>query len=272
MNIIVTQAAFEQAVLAAKSKDSKIFDKLMPYINEQLRILEGSLLGAVGVQAVETDANICQLAIAKASVRAFVDNLRHLDVTLTNTGFGVVSTNDTAPASKQRVDALEGQLRTQYYYLHASLLDALFKCEGWGSQPVARQVDTLYYKIGFLSEFAGVANPKADEWALAVPRIYEAEAIIRKSISDEYFDALTLAMTTNSVTDSDSIVIHKIRQYVGMHLASNPGKAEYFRRLMAYIEINIDSYPVYANSSSYKLNHYSGYENTSDAPAFFFGG
>lgn len=42
------------------------------------------------------------------------------------------------------------------------------------------------------------------------------------------------------------------------------------RDIMQYIERNIDKFPEYRDSDTYKAKHYKGYENTKDSKMFVF--
>ena len=116
MNLEITKKDFDTAVPAAKEPKGKIFEALQGSIEEQKYFIEAELLGIPGVTVVDTGEDAAAERLRRfvkqlVCVSAFVGGMRGLDLVLTATGFGVVSTQDTAPASKMRVDALEGELR-----------------------------------------------------------------------------------------------------------------------------------------------------------------
>ena len=41
-------------------------------------------------------------------------------------------------------------------------------------------------------------------------------------------------------------------------------------RLLRYLDANLDKFPLYANSSSYKANHFKEFNNEKSKPAFVF--
>ena len=108
--IVIAKTDLERAVPAAKEPKGHIFARLEAEIREEVQNIAEEFLGDVAVQVVNGDPE-GELAMAVKNVACssvFLRNLHNLDLVLTSTGFGVVSTNDTAPASKIRVDALDG--------------------------------------------------------------------------------------------------------------------------------------------------------------------
>ena len=110
MNLEITKSDFEKAVPAAREPKGKIFEVMEDAIMAKVEQIGDSLLGEPGIAAVEDSENTLhdylRSAVKRlACVSAFLEEMRGLDLVLTATGFGVVSTQDTAPASKMRVDS-----------------------------------------------------------------------------------------------------------------------------------------------------------------------
>ena len=198
--------------------------------------------------------------------------MRGLDLVLTPTGFGIVSSNDTAPASKIRVDALDGELRVKWLQLSDEILELCFKLSGWYAQGLV-VIDTLFCFFKFLKSYAGLQDPISKDWELAAPTILDTDRWLRDKISDEFMDEMIMQMATNALTDKNKGIVHQVRRIIGAAVQGNKGTSyEYFRRLMNSLEGDIDSFPTYAHSQAYEVNHFKPYENKQENGAFHFVG
>lgn len=274
ISLDITKAQMEAAVPASREPKSIIFDKLKPRFLETISDIAEDKLGNVAIDVVnaEPDGVLANLVRNLAVQDVFLRELHGLDLVLTPTGFGVVSSNDTAPASKMRVDAFDGELRVKWLLTMDSLIEALFRIEGWYQQNLM-QIDTLFYRFAFLKRFAGMQAPLAKDWEAAQPLIMEADRQLRDKISDEFMDELIAQTATNKVSEANAPVIFQIRRYIGVWVQRNSTIAiELYRRLMNTLERNPEKYPTYASSDVYVRNHMEPYENTADKGAFHFVG
>ena len=276
MVLAITKQDFEKAVPAAREPKGKIFDVMEDAISMEVADIESQVLGDVGAQAVEagTDTILVQTVKHLACVRAFLNGMRGLDLVLTATGFGVVSTQDTAPASKMRVDALDGQLRRQERLLLGTLLDRLFRVEGWNQQPQRQwQVQTLFCNIQLLETFGGINHPKPEDWDAAVPVMLAADAFLRKHLGNAYMDELMQQLTSHSLSADNQPVAIMCQMYTGACIAQNSKlKEELYMRLINRLEADLTHYPTYADGEGYRLNHFTPYENHAEDSAFHFVG
>ena len=276
MNLEITKSDFEKAVPAAREPKGKIFEVMEDAINYEVVKIESQVLGDVGAQAVEagTDSALVQTVKRLACVRAFMNEMRGLDLVLTATGFGVVSTQDTAPASKMRVDSLDGQLRRQERLLLGTLLDRLFRVEGWNQQPQRRwNVQTVFFTLSNLEMWAGINHPKPEDWDMNIPSILAADAFLRKHIGNAYMDELIASMTSYSLSEDDALIVIFCQQFIGAWIAQNHRlKEEIYMRLINRLEADLSLYPTYADSEAYRLNHFTPYENHAEDSAFHFVG
>lgn len=276
MELEITKVDFEKAVPAAQEPTGSVFDVIEDAIKYELANLESQVLGDIGARAVEGGADTVLVQTVKrlACVRAFMHEMRSLDLVLTPTGFGVVSTNDTAPASKQRVDALDGQLRRQERLLLGTLLDRLFRVSGWNQQPQrAWNVRTLFFNIQQLEQWAGINHPKPEDWDAAIPAILVADAFLRKHLGNAYMDELIDQLTSHSLSSQNIHIVILCQQYIGAWIAQNLRlKEETYMRMINRMEADLSQYPTYADGEGYRLNHFKPYENHAEDSAFHFVG
>lgn len=274
ITVKINKPDFDLAIPAAKESKGTIYAKLEKKINETIVDIGEDILGEVGIQFVnENPESVATWAVkVLASVDVFLKEMRGLDLVLTETGFGIVSTNNTAPASKMRVDALDGELRLKWLRAHDELLKQCFKMEGWYQQGLVI-IDTLFCFFDFLKQFAGYQAPISKDWETATATILDTDRWLRDKISDEFMDELITQMATNSLTDKNKGVVHQIRRIFGVALQGNKGTAyEYYRRLMNTLESDLESFSTYAGSQSYEANHFKPYENKAEDGAFHFVG
>lgn len=89
--------------------ESTLFSKLSPFLASAQAWLEEHVTGHDELPEPERWKPLAGAVVAR---RAFADAVPSLDLALTPNGFGVVSTQETAPASKERVERLISSLRS----------------------------------------------------------------------------------------------------------------------------------------------------------------
>ncbi len=279
MNLEITKTDFERAVPAAREPKDKIFEVMQDAIACKVEMIGCHFLGNPGIAAVENSEStmgeiLRPLVKQLACVMAFLEEMRGLDLVLTATGFGVVSTNNTAPASKMRVDALDGEMRRKEWLLRSDLLTHLFKVEGWADTEQRHiNVPTLFYRFTMLEQYAGITRPKPEDWSTNVPAMLAADAYLRKHIGNAYMDELIAQMTSHSLSSQNIHIVILCQQFIGAWIAQNNQlKQEVYMRLINRLETDLSLYPTYADSEAYRLNHFKPYENHAEDSAFHFVG
>ena len=274
INLKITKDAFELAVPVAKEPKGNIFSRLEEKINANIEDIAFDRLGDVGIAECNSheDGKLARTVIAFASVDVFIHQMRNLDLVLTSSGFGVVSTQNTAPASKMRVDALDGEMRVEWLRLNDELSELCFKLEGWYQQGLV-VIESLFCFFKLMKPFGGFQSPLAKDWQDAQAVILSTDRWLREKISDEYMNELIEQMATNSLTAPNRGIVHQIRRIIGVAMqGNNQAVTEYYRRLMNTLEADTETFSTYAGSLAYETNHFKPYENTEDSGAFHFVG
>lgn len=279
MKLEITKADFERAVPAAREPKGRIFDVMIDAILNKVEVIGCQILGDPGIAAVEDSEGIMgeilrPLVKRLACIMAFLEEMRGLDVVLTATGFGVVSTQDTAPASKMRVDALDGELRRKEWLVRADLITHLFKVEGWSNTEQRHiNVPTLFYYFPMLEQYAAISRPMPDDWSQNVPTMLAADNHLRKHISHAYMEELLGQLTSGTLTAANRPVVVLCQRFIGAVIAQNHQlKDELYMRLMNRLEADLSLYSTYAASEAFRLNHFTPYENHEEDSAFHFVG
>lgn len=270
----ISKEELERFVPVTASSHDAVYESVLPSIGTTAAYVCENILGEVGTAAAGSDATLTECAKRYIALLAVLSVLRQLDLVLTSTGFGVVSNDNLTPASKQRVDALEGALRTDKEKARWTLLRYLCRVDGWGKQPVAYGlIDSLYDGYCFFFD-SGHPQRTYIDWEAAQQAITEADEYLRVHIGDGLMNDMITAFRTNSDRYSAyQPAIRLIRQITDMWVG---GRREHtdipFRRLIRTVESDRELYSLYFNSTAYEVNHHETFQNTKDSTAFFFAG
>ncbi len=268
----ITKSEFETVVSVATSAHMEVFEKVEPLLDDAYEDCKSSILGTVGTAAAEDNEHALLTMNVKRWVilHAFLGVIRQLDLVLTPTGFGVVSTQQQAPASKQRVDALVGQLRDSLLIAQGKLVASLVTISGWGSSFIAKvNIGTLYYDFRMMRERRGPAVSHLD-WQNAQRPISDADEMLRKKLSNEFMDELLEHVRTNAVVETDLPIIRLCQDIMDLYDQGDAGVAQKMRRLLSILDGSLETYTTY-RTYGYPVNHYENFENTQDSPAYIFG-
>jgi hypothetical protein len=272
----MTKEVFETFVPAAKMPDrnTSVYERLQSHFVAAYGMMVRTLVSPQFEAALDTDGRLRSLAIPLVCVDAFVRTCRSLDVVLTATGFGIVSTESTAPASKSRVDALVEEMALEELDLVDEMVQELMKVEGWGlTEQAQMRVHTLFYSPRQMR--LTTMKMTTDNWHKAMGLAPAASAFLRNEISDEYMDELLLKLRTGSLGNADIIVVQKcvafMADFISHHDTRDGAPNELLlRQIVHQLESFRDSYPTYTNSSLYARRHAERYKNKKEDPTFFF--
>ncbi len=269
----ISKQEFENVVSVATSAHVEVFEKVQPQFDTVYEDCKEKFLGDAGTQEAEGQTNTRLTEVVKRWVclQAFLSVFRQLDLVLTPTGFGVVSTQQMAPASKQRVDALIGHLRDSLLLTEGRLLSELCKVQGWGSSWQAKEkITTLLFDFRAMKELLGPVYSHV-EWSEAQRLVAEADENLRRKLSNEYMDALLDSVRSNTVSDNDRQIILYCRHIISLWVSGDREAIRLLmRRLLCHLDENLETYTIYAEHG-YPVNHHETFQNTKDSPAFFFG-
>lgn len=276
---MITREQFELCVPALKEATPATYAKLIPYLTRH----EQALLDELGLTAWPSDEGEAQ-AVRCASLRAAREAVSQLDLIVTPTGFGIVSNQNVAPASKERVAALRENLRRTASEAYDSLRFTLIRHDGWGTSARALiTVDgplwcpTLVRRYGIKPE--GAEGTWQEEYELMRHRIEEATDHAADLISPELVNHLIDLMLTDGPDidaarhPAEARIIERLRLYLAAHIMGQRwprGAAETHRyRLLELVrQLRPEAY---MNSRTRQAQQLSPYENRQHDPLYFFG-
>ena len=268
----ITKEDFERHVPVAQSNNDGIFEACASFIESEGIDFCENVLGELGMKAIETTNVLRSSAVGAICNRGFVLAIRQLDVVLTNTGFGVVSTQDLTPASQSRVQAVEDNVRLNILRTTCNSIKYLRRVVGWGDTEAAQLcIPHICWSYHEMLQRAGM-EAKYSLWISVQPAITEALKVITDNISIEMMSVLLDAerkavhQTVFNRTLKDCIVRAVAFKMCGNEDAFRAGVKDTVRLL----EDNIDNFPEYRDSSTYEARHYKGYENRQDSKVYYF--
>lgn len=275
MEITIKREDFERAVPAFRSPTPEVWNKVQRYV-------EGCTANWQAL--ITTDAtlpdHVAASLVTAICLRAAYDAVPQMDLVLTPTGFGIVSNQNTAPASRERVDALRLQLRRDacqledgvLLYLAAHNLMTMLRSRA-GSLLWTPSLCTLY----------GVRTPEGrevlrEEFDAMATTLHAASARVVDVISPELYAALVTrqyaadaAPTPDTTPAAYGEALTMARRLMAAHVMHGPGIADHTRHIINFIEAHADQLDEYRLSPTYQARHTTQYENKQTDPSFFFG-
>lgn len=276
----LTKQVLEKYVPAAKmpERNDSVYNRLKGQFKLSYDRLKETVMGTQFVTEFEADEANREQVLRYVAIDTFVGQARSLDLVLTATGFGIVSTDSTAPASQQRVDALIAQERLELLTVRALITSSLRHLTGWPDTIQAQVlIGCLLWHPESVWPYVTI-RPSVENWQVVTGRLTEAENVIRaKGIGDEYMDELIRKTRSVTLGDADIIVADKCKRFMleFVNRYDTEAKVQLVNRylldaIVAQVESDPDSYPTYRDSQTYKARHSERYENKREDPTFFF--
>lgn len=277
MEITIKREDFERAVPAFRSPTPEVWNKVQRYVEG----CTANWQALITTEATLPDHVAATLATA-ICLRAAYDAVPQMDLVLTPTGFGIVSNQNTAPASRERVDALRLQLRRDACRLEDNVLSYL-AAHNFLTLRRSRAGSLLWTPM--LCTLYGIRTPEGrevlrEEFDAMATALHAASARVVDVISPELYAALVKhqyaadAALTSDPSPKESVygeALNMARQLMAAHVMHGRGIADHTRHLINYIEAHADLLDEYRLSPTYQARHTTQYENKQTDPSFFFG-
>lgn len=195
-----------------------------------------------------------------------------LDLVLTPTGFGVVSNQNVAPASADRVERLRRSVKKDLDNALDCLLDALRSVESWRDTVVAKRYFSSLIWRGSMAKNFGYPNEGRTKLLEISADIAEFERRLIHLISPELHAELIDGVRRNSATPQQLVIIQLCEKFIYSCYTRRKSDVIAARNsLLLCLDQLIEFFPTYRASSSYTANHYEPYENKKDDTCYFFG-
>lgn len=267
----ITKEIFEHYVPALTTPDTQLFNKLSAFIaatETRLADLDVSTYITTSALELRYAAHVCAAAAYEA--------VPHLDLVATPTGFGIVSNQNVAPASRERVDALREQLRREKCTSFEFLILALLSDTTWRDTAAAASMVTSLMFLPCHLRRHGVTLDGApvyqEEFEKMATRIAKAERELEFLISPELYDHLVARQLApaSELTAEEKIAIDQACLYLAtcLHAPDFHGNRAVGRRLLK--TVRKAGFTEYLNSNTYAAQTFTPYQNEQPHPTFFF--
>lgn len=267
----IDQKTFERVVSSATNGSNAVFDKIEPNFNVVEQHLKNELLGPMA-DNMDSVPNLSAVVTRLVCLRAYYEQVPQLDLILTPTGFGIVSNQNLAPASADRVKNLREQLKQAYEDDFDHAIEMLIGTD-WADSPQARMVvPHLIYTAKILRQYVDKPNAHRSDLEAVNSKIYVAEEKLREHVSSEFFDSLLEKLRKYQLSKHEAHVVHLCCQFIGFCVSAQYGPAkQLLARIEDYVDKNAETFEVYKNSPAYRVKHQERYQNEKEDSTYFWG-
>lgn len=295
--IEIDKNTFERVVPAFKTPTGEVFKKVERFVTEAAAEWDSVMVEGAKLSAVIEE----KLKVAICS-RAAYNAMPHLDLVLTPTGFGIVSNQNTAPASKERVGALREQLRIDASEMEDDVMEYLAwqnlmvdrqtrvrnllwtarLMDRYGIRPTDNVLERLFqrnvlwqapYFYGYGTRTKDLRRVYKEERQELMTAMHDANARLVDVISPELNEAL-IAFQYGGVKPDDTVLyamlLENARYLLAAYVMQQP-TAHFERQLLDTLMKHAAEIPEFFNSRTYEAYKVKAYENGKDDACYFFG-
>lgn len=276
--LISTISDFVKIIPSAEGTEYSAIEPFLIHAENQIK------LWRTGTDLFDAIAALQSTDPAKNQLRTLVAHTAYhfaipfADVIQTPTGFAVVSNTNQAPASKERVERLISWVEQIVDRSEDALIQIVYTTPAllteWKKSEQYTQIVNCFFVTGNDYAFhVNVKGKKREQLFLDKGKLIAwQENVLAPVISKAYLDQLITEIRNNTTTPGAGNIINYCKMILARLIEGN--QEESVKLLNAVSNIlasNLATYTTYAASDEYKLKSSEKYQNTADAPAFFFG-
>ena len=266
-------------LFATAQGETPFFDRLLPWLETAERWLFSQFVGdgyADTFLSLDGDEPVRLTAAAVVVHEAFMRAVPSLDLVLTPNGFGIVSNQNVAPASRDRVARLVASLETSRDNAIEQLVGYLLREEEW-YQSAIRQwfTATLFPNI----DLANLCGFTEHRWANYLG--LRSKAIdVEQRIAEEFVSPQQLAVFREEVFSTTwdftlterchTQIIERLRSVILNVLQGNLPGIQSLRDIVDFMRKHEEHFPEFATSDTAKLFEPPIFENKKENHGYFF--
>lgn len=261
-------------VFATVKGETPLSAKLAPFVSsaEQWIISTFTSMEVMRQICLLDDGTPIKVTVERAVVcEAMRTAIPSLDIVITPNGFGVVSNQNIAPASKERVERLIASLTEQRDELLDALLTELQGFEGWRATKQCQFFAATLFPTLELSDLCGFKSERWEKYLKLRQRAIEAE----ESLAEEYFSQelmkeFRMAVVGGEISDEFAPVIRGVRAQVVAMIGGEPISTRRMVALVNFIRNRPESFSAWHNSSTAELFTPPVFKNQKKSGGYFF--
>lgn len=239
--------------------EASFFERITPDLLAAEKWLTEFFVAPSSLRSIpDEQAQTIALALARRIVvaDALLRSIPQLDMVLTPNGFGVVSNQNIAPASRDRVERLLASLERQRDHALRQLLPMLYIINGceWYKSRQGRYFSSTLFPFMDLSALMGETAHQWEQYQLLQPRIILIEQeLADKFISPALYDRLRFNYLHNCYSIQELDLINRLRAVELALLKGEPLNLPVLNSLVTLIRSNPDDFPEWQKSSTAQL-------------------
>lgn len=207
MNIELNEKLVETVLpnnIVSTDEESPLSARIEPYVDDAVLWLTSELLGG----SVELKPEHERLAVRAVILRAFIMALPSLDLVATPSGFGVISSQNMAPASKERVERLIASLGKNLDELLCQLQEACMTYEEWRNSYPGTMFTSSFFC--FLRDVIGERTEGADIFSDFMRKRYVfvkmERAVADRFMGRPFMDIVLKKFTSGELTEAHPVI------------------------------------------------------------------
>jgi len=272
--------SLEKFILSIPTARGSEWPALEPFANTADGTIQSLLTGSdlyTYIEALE-DTSVLKTSLRNLiAFQTYRDAIPFVDLIQTQNGFGVVSGNNIAPASRERVERLmlwcTNSIDKTTDLLITQLMDDSTALAKWTKSKRFNNLTNCLFVTGI--DFAGYTKTdgsRTDFLKAKGQLLAFQKNELSTLISADYLAELIAQNRSNTLTEVNSFIVEICKLILVKLLEKDIDEAKkLFNNLGYMFEKKLTDYPTYAASAEYALKISPAYENKLEYPVFFFG-
>lgn len=256
--------------------EASFFDRIKPDLLAAERWLTQYVVAPSSLRSMpDEEAQTIALGLARRIVvaDALLRAIPQLDMVLTPNGFGVVSNQNIAPASRDRVERLLASLERQRDHALRQLLPMLYIVNGgeWYKSDQGRYFSSTLFPFLDLPALMGETAHQWEQYQLLQPRVILIEhELADKFISQPLYDRLRFNFLHNCYSLPEIDIINRLRAVELALLKGEPLNMPVLTSLVNFIRNNPDDFPEWQESDTARRYEQTSFQNKKNAAGYWW--
>lgn len=266
-----------QQVCAVKGEQT-LYDKIAHWLDTAEQWLFDTFCPEAVIDATLAANPYAPLLTALAAVavhRALADAIPSLDLVQTVNGFAVVSNQNLAPASRDRVDRLIAAHRSQCDTAINTLMPLLAAIPEWRDTPPCDFFRATLFLPKHINSLSPIRNPQSSLWE-RYEELHPVIAAAEDRLAAEYISPELMqrlrdeALGLTPLSTLDSRLCNALRSHTADLVNDRPLRDTALRDIVDYIRRHPDTFPEWHRSDTARLFSPPVFRNSKQSPGYWF--
>ena len=266
-------------VFATAQGETPLYDKVLPWLETAERWLFSQFVGddyADTFLSLDESEPLRLTAVCVVTHEAMLRAVPSLDLVLTPNGFGIVSNQNVAPASRDRVARLIASLETSRDNSIEQLIAYLLREEEWYQSTIRQWFTATLFPNIDLANLCGFTEHRwANYLGLRSKAIDIEQRIAEEFVSPEQLavfreEAFSMAWDFTLTERCHTQIIERLRSIILNVLQGNLLNIQSLRDIVDFMRKHETHFPEFAASDTAKLFMPPIFENKKNAHGYFF--